>query len=355
MTRSTDNFTINKLIAIFAMLVMVVSAQAQSLDRVQLKPTAQTDDNLIQLREIAWLTGDTAEKLGGSIIAQLDANQSDTRVTLKTVREHLSNMGVNWGRMNLTGAAQCQVTVASAVAAPAVTAVVTNPQQTITTADAITVAEHVTRYLLDYTGLSDQELVVDYSQADASELSQPALTDRFEIQMVSSAKLGQLPMVIRRWRGNNLVNEIRVTAQASWKTLGAVVVNNVHRGQSFGPSDVQVQEVLITTEKAPIRKLRDVVGLVAARNIRKNQTLFDDDVQQPLLIERGQQVTVRALVGGMVIRTTARAMGDAAMGDMVELQNQRSRESFMAKVVGPREAVLDNGSSQQMSMAGGTR
>lgn len=356
MIRKTDNFTINCLVATFAMLVMVVSSHAQSMDRVELKSVSQSDDNLVQLREIAWLTGDTAEKLGGTIIAKLADNKSDTRITMQAVRKHLSDMGVNWGRLNLSGAWQCDVSVTSAVQVQATpTAIIPNPQQTITATDAITIAEHLTRYLLTYTGLSDQELVVTYSQADKRELAQPALTDRFEIQPISTAKLGQLPLVIRRWRGNTLTGEMRVTAQVACKTLAVVVVENVRRGQSFGASDVQVQEVILTHELTPIRKLRDVLGRVASRNIRKNQTLFENDVQLPVMIERGQQVTVRVLVGGMVIRTTARAMDDAAMGDMVELQNQRSREVFMARVAGPRQAVLENGNSQQVSMAGATR
>jgi flagella basal body P-ring formation protein FlgA len=356
MTRNADNNTINYSFAAIAMLVLVVCGQVAAMDRVQLKSVASSDDNLVQLREIAWLTGDTAEKLGGSIVAQLRENQTDGRITLDTVREHLTNMGVNWGRFNLSGAAQCQVTIASAQSQKQTqaTAVVTNPHQAIAATDAISIEEYALRYLLNYTGLSDQELVVAYSKADKLELAQSALSDRFEIEAVGNAKLGQIPLVIRRWRNNTMAGEFRVIAQVSCKTLAAVVVENVRRGQSFGPSDVQIQEVLITNEQTPVRKLRDVVGRVAARNVRKNQVLFEDDVQQPFMVQRGEQITVRALVGGMVIRTNARAMSDAAMGDLVELQNERSRESFMARVVGSRQAVIENGSAQ-VSLAGGQR
>ncbi len=356
MKRNADNITINHSFAAIAMLVLVVCTQVSALDRVQLKSVASSDDNLVQLREIAWLTGDTAEKLGGSIVTQLRENQADARISLDTVRDHLTNMGVNWGRFNLSGATQCQVSIASAQAAkqtPA-TAVVTNPQTPIHVTDAITINEHVHRFLLNHTGLSDQELVIKYSKADEADLAQAALTDRFEIEVIGTAKLGQIPMIIRRWRGNAMAGDLRVTAHVAQKTLAAVVVENVRRGQSFGPADVQVQEVLIDSERTPVRKLRDVVGHVAARNVRKNQVLFDDDVQLPVMVNRGEQITVRCLVGSMVIRTTARAMSDAALGELVELQNQRSREAFMARVVGPRQAVLENGSAQ-VSLAGGQR
>lgn len=350
------NLNLSILIAMAAMLVMVVKVSAQSVDQVQLKATAHTDDNIVQLREIAWLSGDTAGKLGGSIVMQLRESQSDCTITMAMVRKHLTDMGVNWGRFDLTGSGSCAVLMGTPAAKPDVTAIVTNPNQTINATDACTVGLKLAEYLQQYTGYSDQELVIKYSAADERELAAPALTDRLEFEVIGSARLGQLPLVIRRWRGNTMAGEIRVNAQVACKTLAAVVVDNVRRGQTFGPGDVQVQEVLLDSEHSqPVRKLRDVVGRVATRNIHKKQTLFADDVQQPLVIERGQIVTVRALVGGMVIRTTARAMSDAAMGEMIQLQNERSREAFMARAVGSREAMLDNGDTRQMSMAGGIR
>lgn len=356
MTRFANNLTASSLIALAAMLVVVCPVLA-AVDEVQLKNMASTDDNLIQLREIAYLTGPTAEKLGSSIVAKLRDNQSDCRISLSTVQKHLTDMGVNWGRFNLAGAASCDVQLVQDHPAPVNTAIASNPRQTITATNAITIGQHVMRYLLSYTGLDDQQLVVHFNETDQRELDQPALLDRFEFEVLSSTKLGQLPLVIRRWQGNNMVGELHVTAQVACKTLAAVVVNNIRRGEIFSPSDVQVQEVLLSTsDEKPIRKMRDVVGLMATRNIRKNQTLFTSDVQQPYVIKRGQLVTVRALVGGMVIRTTARSMDDGAVGDTIQLQNQRSRQQFMARVIGPREAVLGNGNdSDSLSMAGSTR
>ena len=356
MIRTADNLTIQITVALLVMCVMVCPVQARSIDRVQLKSSATSDDHLIQLREIAYLTGDTAQKLGGSVVAELADSQTQTRITLRMVEKHLSAMGVNWGRLNLAGAVNCQVQIGDATSSMIQTAIASNPNKTITTDDALTVQKHVENYLLQYTGYSDQELVVKFSSADQRQLQVPALLDRFEIQVAGSAKLGRLPLTIRRWRGATRVSQTRVTAEVSYKTLALVAINNIRRGDQFSPNDLQVQEVELHSDHAkPLRKLSEVVGFIASRSIRKKQTLLVDDIRPALVIRRGQMVTIRAIVGGMVIRTTARAMTDAAMDEMVQLKNERSRESFMARVIGPREAVIQQGNTSQLSMAGRAR
>ena len=355
MMRNTNNTTPQKLIAFIAMWVVACPVFAGNMDKVQVKPDANSDDNLIQLREIAFLTGDTAQKMGGSIVMELREGQKNARIPMSVIHDHLSGMGVNWGRMNLTGAAVCQIQIGDSAQQVAST-IVTNPVQAISTDNALTIHQQVIQYLQDYCGYSDQELVVVFSDDDQKQLQQSALQDRFEIKVFGTAKLGSLPLVIRRWRNNAYVGELRVTANVSCKTLALVAVNNIRRGQSFGPDDVQVQEVLLqSNHTAPMRKLRDVIGMVASRSIRRKQTLFATDIEEPVVISRGQMTTVRVIVGGMVIRTTARAMSDAGIGQMVQLQNERSREEFMARVTGPREAVLGDSENSQLSLVGGTR
>lgn len=355
MKRTTNNSTPQKFITLIAMWIVACPVFAGNVDKVQLKSSATSADKLIQLREIAFLTGDTAHKLGGSIVMQLRDNQKNTRINMAMVQKHLSDMGVNWGRLNLTGAAVCKIQIGEQ-AQQVASSIVTNPNQIMTTDNALTIHKQVIQYLQDYCGYSDQQLVVKFSTDDQKKLQESALQDRFEIKVFGTAKLGSLPLVIRRWRAKSYVGEFRVTANVSCKTLALVAVNNIRRGQSYGPDDVQVQEVLIQSNHTPpMQKLRDVVGMVATRNIRKKKTIFATDVEQPVVISRGQMTTVRAIVGGMVIRTTARAMSDASLGQMVQLKNQRSREVFMARVTGPREAVIDDSPNSQLSLAGSTR
>jgi flagella basal body P-ring formation protein FlgA len=50
-------------------------------------------------------------------------------------------------------------------------------------------------------------------------------------------------------------------------------------------------------------------------------------------VARGEEVAVRVVNGTITIETTARALGDARIGDMVKVSNTRSNESYAARVV----------------------
>jgi len=58
-------------------------------------------------------------------------------------------------------------------------------------------------------------------------------------------------------------------------------------------------------------------------------------------VKKGDQITVRCLVGGVAISVQAEARADGAAGEIIELRKLGERESFTAKVVGRSEAVLD--------------
>jgi flagella basal body P-ring formation protein FlgA len=81
----------------------------------------------------------------------------------------------------------------------------------------------------------------------------------------------------------------------------------------------------------------------AARVIQAGQVIFSDDVQAPLLVKRGEEVTVYARGGGIQVRTLARARQDGARGELVPVESLETRERYDAVVVGLRAAVVFGG------------
>ena len=59
------------------------------------------------------------------------------------------------------------------------------------------------------------------------------------------------------------------------------------------------------------------------------------------LLDRGDQVVVRCLVGGAAISLKARAESAGGLGESIELRKGRERETFTAIVTGPGEALID--------------
>jgi flagella basal body P-ring formation protein FlgA len=63
------------------------------------------------------------------------------------------------------------------------------------------------------------------------------------------------------------------------------------------------------------------------------------------VVERGDRVKVRCLVGGIVIALKAEARADGAEGDTIELRKLGERSTFLATVTGRGEAIVDLASS----------
>ncbi|GAA0773486.1 flagellar basal body P-ring formation protein FlgA [Roseibium denhamense] len=69
----------------------------------------------------------------------------------------------------------------------------------------------------------------------------------------------------------------------------------------------------------------EIIGKEARSNIRANSPLARKDFQRPVLVKRGDKVTVTYLMTGMKLTSRAQAMDDGAKGDVIDVMNLTSR------------------------------
>ena len=65
-----------------------------------------------------------------------------------------------------------------------------------------------------------------------------------------------------------------------------------------------------------------------------------DTLRQPLVVHRGEVVTVLARAGGIRIRTNARARDDGSVGELVAVESLLNRSTYYARVSGVREVEV---------------
>jgi flagella basal body P-ring formation protein FlgA len=90
----------------------------------------------------------------------------------------------------------------------------------------------------------------------------------------------------------------------------------------------------------PARPDVELKNLRMRRDVWSGHVLLERDLESVPEIERGQQVEVTVRVGTVAIETSALALSEARMGDLVSLRNPTSNERYFAHVVGRGEAVL---------------
>ena len=86
--------------------------------------------------------------------------------------------------------------------------------------------------------------------------------------------------------------------------------------------------------------LDEVIGKQTTRAIPEGQAFRQEWVRQPLLVRRGEVVTLTALSAGIRVRTMARARDDGSLGELISVESLTDRKSFFARVAAVREVEV---------------
>jgi flagella basal body P-ring formation protein FlgA len=229
------------------------------------------------------------------------------------------------------------------VAAETATAIA-NPKAVVALGGPVTVRDRVVELIAKLSGADKNDLRITFADGDEKLLSRPAVGgERFEFEPLSSTGIGRVPVMVRRWRGQKMTTE-RVTADVSRRYLAVVATGAVSRGEVLTGDDVEIKEVYLDESRGtPMADLSRVVGQECTAQLRAGAVVFASSLKSPVLVKRGDMMTVRCIVGSLVVKTTARAVEDGSMGDAIQVRNERSRGTFYVKVTGSQEglAVID--------------
>lgn len=328
------------LVILLAVTLAMMAAVVRG-DSVKLLGFATTAEPTVKLRDVAELSGDGAKALGDTVVGEVKADARESSVSLDSVREKLTQRGVNWGTMSLGGYAICRIEKPPTEVAHA--AIAANPSTEVTVNATLTVREKIVELMAKLTGVDRADLKVTFAEGDAKVTALSTLTSRFEFEPESATGLGRVPIVVRRWSGDKLVETLRVTADVSRRCLAVVTTHEISRGQTFAPSDIDVQEVYTDgTHGKPLSDPAGVIGQNAALALRKGSIIYGEGLRSPVVVKRGDVMSVRCISGGMVVKTSARATENGSIDQVIQARNERSRETFLVRVTGPMEGTLMN-------------
>jgi flagella basal body P-ring formation protein FlgA len=127
-------------------------------------------------------------------------------------------------------------------------------------------------------------------------------------------------------------------------TVPSAVVAAVHslsRCAVIRESDLtMVHEAPRDCEGIVFHAIEEVVGKQTTRAIPDGKIIASDDLQAPLMVHKGDVVTVYARSAGISVRTTARAKDDGGLGELVTMETMHDRKTYQARVCGVHEAEV---------------
>jgi flagella basal body P-ring formation protein FlgA len=132
-----------------------------------------------------------------------------------------------------------------------------------------------------------------------------------------------------------------VTASVSQLARVVVAAKAIGRGDTIRSTDLRLQRPEAGAENAEtFHAIDDVAGMEAAQAIPAGAVLQRSLLRSPIMVRRGEVITVYSRTAGIRIRVTARAREDAALGELVAVESLSDRKAYTARVSGLQEAEV---------------
>jgi len=132
-----------------------------------------------------------------------------------------------------------------------------------------------------------------------------------------------------------------IDARVTLPPAVVVAARSLSRGTVIRADDVQLERR--ASDDAPgdgFRSITEVVNQETTRAIPVGKILERDLLRAPLLIQRGEVVTVYARSAGIRVRTTARARENGSLGDLILVESLLDRKTYSVRVSGIQEAEV---------------
>ena len=120
-------------------------------------------------------------------------------------------------------------------------------------------------------------------------------------------------------------------------TLRIVVpAHDIARGDVISESDLTYTTVdgAALMSNVPT-KMDEVKGMQTRRMLSAGQPFRGDDVRKPIVVTKGETVTMRFVVPGVELTAMGRAMSEGGIGDTVTIQNPASYRMISGVVIAP--------------------
>lgn len=112
-----------------------------------------------------------------------------------------------------------------------------------------------------------------------------------------------------------------------------VARQSLERGHMISPDDVSIKKLNISNTRGNyVTEPDEVMGLTVKRRVRELQPIAMSQLDSPVLVERGQRVTMIAEQGGVQAQTVGEAMKKGRKGEMIKVKNESSERVVNAIV-----------------------
>lgn len=313
------------LLLAFLAISLLGPASARGQSTIELRPAVRLDvDRVLLLADIADLTGPEARKLAGFEIGRAGENP---QVTLSELRTRLEgNKEANFGRIRMTGGV-CTIRVGAIEPAPAPAKASVSAPTSAAGPDSI---EH---HLLDrVAALFDSKptnVRLTFEPGDAALLRTIVGGRTLAAQPAGSGD--RVTIAIRLFDRDRIVESGSIRVGVMLRRPVLVATSPIARGTVLAQDQVIRDEQWFAPSQTPAVP-ENALGQEVRARINAGSIVRAQDVEPPLLVKKGDIVSVDCVSGGFVVRTPARATENGREGEVITFQSTTSKHTFRARI-----------------------
>lgn len=329
------------LVAFVTLCVAAVAArgqggQGQEASAVALKTLVRVQPGTaVTLADVAELRGDVGELRGVGVLSSSETQGGSIRVELSRVRELVEKNGRSLvGRTTFSGSVCVVRVIAGEPRSAAISP--TAPPSPSDAPKVETVRDYVRARIAQACGADLADLRLTFE--DNAELLDTPTSGR-TVAVSPAAMSDRMPLTVRVYRGDLLVAQGVVRVGVLVRRQVLVSSSPLSRGSAVNTETLDEQEQWLAPSVQPASRSQ-VIGSVARSRVEAGKVILAKDVEPPVVIQRGDLVSIDCVSGTVVVSTSARAKEPGREGDVIQFQSMNSKRTFGARVNGPGKAVL---------------
>lgn len=305
------------------------AAVAGDVAELVLRKRANVSGPLLLVGDLADVHSSDAELLARLTSTPLGPTPRGNRFLRQgELRDLLRARGVDLTSVRVSGAAAVEIGQPRPEAAAATPVALTR-------ADRIerdsTIEKAISDYLLEQTGADNWQVEL---------ITQGATLDSlFGVGELRVAG-GKAP-----WTGRQLFSltagrddtPIAVAVRIQRVSTVVYAITPIETGSLIRASQLELRPHVGSVPSTALTSIESAAGQQARRAIRAEAMVSSSSLRAPVLVRRGETVSVYARTGGVTVRTFAAAKQDGALGDLIQVESTSSRERYAARVSGRRE------------------
>ena len=181
------------------------------------------------------------------------------------------------------------------------------------------------------------DLAVTLDERHAARLTDPARDGKLRVATLShDARANRFEARLAWGDGDAPENTWLVTGSVEETVEIAVPATNLERGDAIRASDLTVIRRPAAAARGDVMAdARELVGMIPRKGLRAGDPIRASDLAKPMLVDKDGLVTVVYRSGGVALSMRGKALGSAAKGETVRVQNTQSKRIIEGTVTGP--------------------